>query len=866
VQVTVNQRTLVSYGDFTEGNASSNLRSFNLDAVPTEAIAGLTVYKSPLAENIEPGLGGLLNLQTLRPLDYKAPAGKSDKFFGSATIRGEVDNLAKVLKPRYSAALGLKLFDDTLGIFVSGLIADTRTRTDIINFTNTTRDIAIANATGGGSTTFRGVYTHENIDVYGTDFDRKRRTGSAAVQWRPTSNLEVNLDYTYNQFNNNQDRQRNQFAITGPQIYGSPGSSTRPATAEGLVIQQPGDVTIENGAVTGFLPTRGGVTQTSYNTQSSFQINESTTQFGGANIAWKDDGWKLNFDYGHSQVDYFSNILVGYARDVPTPITFSTVNGDPNFQFGEDVFSLNPGETRFFFSGQTNLRTVRDAFRLDGEIDINSDFKFKAGVRRETTTVDSRSGSVFSFLPRANRAFGFGDPNASNSFGAIPREQTFTEAQLDALDAAFLPGGTFSTFPNLGLGNLPATSISGYCSVATELCGLSIRNRGSLYTGSFPSQTDASGNVINDGTNDININPGQSYFAREQNWALYGSLEGSSRVFGIDVDGNIGLRAVHIALESRAFGSVRRVTRLGTAFVEQSTTRIPTRDTNSYWQFLPNLNLNFHPTSNLNVRFGVARSISLPQYNETAPAGSVSIVDTTAPGYDPVRDQNFGSFGNTQLEPTSAWNFDLTAEYYTSTRGSIVLSLFYKDISNLILAGNRTATVAGQSGTFFLTGPTNLSKATVKGFEIGANQPLTFLPSPLDGFGVQANYTFVDSSIASTEPEAQFGVPGTSRHSVSAIGYYEKYGLGVRLGYTYRTSFLLGLGPTGLGVPLSNLQAPLSNLDLNVSYAITKNIEINGSINNIQGEGRRDFSVVPEALLNFYNRPTTYTFGVRASF
>jgi len=41
---------------------------------------------------------------------------------------------------------------------------------------------------------------------------------------------------------------------------------------------------------------------------------------------------------------------------------------------------------------------------------------------------------------------------------------------------------------------------------------------------------------------------------------------------------------------------------------------------NRSWEYLPSLNLNLHPVSNINLRFGVARSITLPEYIDTAPS------------------------------------------------------------------------------------------------------------------------------------------------------------------------------------------------------------------------------------------------------
>src|SRR5690625_7118428 len=47
---------------------------------------------------------------------------------------------------------------------------------------------------------------------------------------------------------------------------------------------------------------------------------------------------------------------------------------------------------------------------------------------------------------------------------------------------------------------------------------------------------------------------------------------------------------------------------------------------------------------------------------------------------------------------------------------------------------------------YTVTRPVNAGSAKIKGFEVGYNQFFDFLPAPFDGLGIQANYTYIDSS------------------------------------------------------------------------------------------------------------------------
>lgn len=837
LQTTINGRTVISVGN--SGQSPGSLRSFNLDSIPTEVIAGMTLYKTPTAQIVEPGLAGELDITTLRPLDYKA----GGSFFGSILVRGEEDNLAKELRPRFSGVLGAKLFNDTLGIFVSGIVANTRTQIQTITLGPYSRgDLYFADPNGGAPKKVSNVLTTPGGEWYDNDFTRRRRTVSGGIQWKPASNLEIYGDFTYNNYQNNQERQHTSLSSNGGGLY---GSQANPIPV--------GAVTIENGAVVGFNSNRNGTLVARYNLDGPrFNKNETESKYGGLNVRWSSGPVTLTGDWGHSDSKYWGTSGQIYSQDIPLDFVLDSTSGLPHVKVNSDINV--PLQAQYYYNEQRVLKANRDSFRLDGAFQFATDWTLKLGVRQERSTVDSRAGSTFIFMPQANLLYGYPNPYTTESFGTAYPSQTFTPAEVAALDKATYPGGTFTVFPELGLPAFPRASLAGFCSVATTVCGLDIRN-GSLFKGAFPV-----GNIPNsaDATNPLQFSPLNSIYARENDFAVYGSIDGKTNVAGVPVDGNLGVRAVRISLFSRAFSSVRTVTADGAL---EAQNLVPTSDSNRYWSVLPNLNLNAHPAQNINLRFGVAKSISLPEYADTAPSGILTIYDRNSRNYNPLQHRDFGSFGSTKLKPMSAWNYDLTFEYYTRSRGAIIASLFYKDISNFILTTTTAGVVVpGQSVPFEISGPINLAKAKAKGFEIGFNQPFTFLPSPFDGFGLQANYTYVDTKIDSTLPVAQFGIPGTSKHNANLVAYYEKYGLGVRLGLTHRSKTLLA---TGID---ATIQEPVTNLDLNLTYAVTKHIELNGSIVNITGQNSREYIAVPEAMQNYYQRPTQYSFGVRFSF
>src|SRR3546814_6693583 len=77
---------------FTAGGG----RGFNLQDFPSELLGGIDVYKTPTADLIEGGIGGVIDLRTRKPLDF-------DGFELSGSVRGRYETLAAKIEPRVSA-------------------------------------------------------------------------------------------------------------------------------------------------------------------------------------------------------------------------------------------------------------------------------------------------------------------------------------------------------------------------------------------------------------------------------------------------------------------------------------------------------------------------------------------------------------------------------------------------------------------------------------------------------------------------------------------------------------------------------------------------------------------------------------------
>lgn len=204
--------------------------------------------------------------------------------------------------------------------------------------------------------------------------------------------------------------------------------------------------------------------------------------------------------------------------------------------------------------------------------------------------------------------------------------------------------------------------------------------------------------------------------------------------------------------------------------------------TSSYGKWLPSLNLRYKFTDALQLRFGAAKVLTRPDLSRLTRAVTI--------------DANVGTIksGNPNLQPYQA----TPRSNIISARAVFCRLGFSEDLTTFIIDGttretyNVTQKETGVVGpmTFTQSLPANASGSKLKGIEVGAQVTLTFLPGALDGFGIGANATFLDvGELELSQLSGKQPLPGVSKRSFNASAYYEKYGFGARLSYTYRSKY-----------------------------------------------------------------------------
>jgi len=156
----------------------------------------------------------------------------------------------------------------------------------------------------------------------------------------------------------------------------------------------------------------------------------------------------------------------------------------------------------------------------------------------------------------------------------------------------------------------------------------------------------------------------------------------------------------------------------------------------SYVNVLPSVQWQYALAANTNIRASYAMAISRPNFSDLVP----SVI------FSPNNQPPVATIGNPTLKATRANDFDLLVEHFFQPLGIMQAGFFYKDLSDPIYNMSQAGT--GAYAGFQVQQSINGPRAHITGFEAAWEQRLSFLPGPLNGFGVAANYSYTISQVS----------------------------------------------------------------------------------------------------------------------
>ena len=316
----------------------------------------------------------------------------------------------------------------------------------------------------------------------------------------------------------------------------------------------------------------------------------------------------------------------------------------------------------------------------------------------------------------------------------------------------------------------------------------------------------------------------------DSNFAITEKILASYIKADIDADGMRGNLGVRLVETKQTTG----------AYVGPTDAKVWQEEDKSYFDILPSINLAVDIEEDMILRFSAARVMTRPDYAAM----------TNATTYN--TETRVGTGGNSNIDPYRATQFDVGYEWYFSDAGIFSSALFYKDLQSTL--GENTQTETFDNVEIEISRPINGPAGTLKGIELGYQTELT------EGFGIAANYTFVDGESKDLEGN-DILIPGISEHTFNFSTYYENETYSGRISYNYRTGY-----DTGRAWP--GYQDAYGQIDASFNYNVNENITAVFEVINLTGEHTFSYQEegVKQALTGVYKDGRRFMAGLRFSF
>jgi TonB-dependent receptor len=776
VRTTLNGRTALSSPG---GEGGSDARGFSFNVIPSEVITKATVHKSTQAIDVEGGIGGVVNLETTRPLDFAVD--REMDFYVGGSLRTTFNDLEDKNSERGSLFLNKKV-NDQFGVFFAAAID----RSDRVQESAESQDFDIQDFELQAGTILNGAVLTEDLDIPdGGIFDglrnirrdrtRDRDTFTGGLQWQPSENWEVYVDWTHGDEEEAREDfrywQRVEFGL------GRLDRSDSPTSITDITINFDDADEFSDGTVTAFSfenMTEDSARQT-VDVGNLLIDSDTTVDVGGINVKWSNDDWSVAADVG-----YASQEREFLQRRVQADVDFSTQNDPARFSLWPDrrddstipfvgingSFDISSGVPIVMFedvngvpldpTDPTDLNFDQDrqgfiiednselAFRLDVEKAIDNGFldrvnfgyayRDRDGLRSELrTSGDAGTRNTGPFSDIAIEQFGtkmvtgfmndISDPNFYHSF-VVPDIHAWIAAD---------PVGTFAVAPADGI-----------------------------------------------------VRQDREYDVEDQIEAGYVQASFSNDDARFPFRGNIGVRYARTRQTSVGFLGVQD----GDNFVPLDPDNPIAGTDRTYSDTLPSFNIAFDLTDTVVYRFAASKTVTRPDPVDLRQGWDLDDIDGT---------DNEGDSGNPDLQPYRTDNYDMSLEWYPEGGGAYAIGVFYKELEGFIADGEEIVpidlspfdpTLGIQD--FEIERPINTDGGDITGFELALHTPFdVFSDGFLSHFGINASVTYVDAKLDAVRGTGRFvELRGTSEWSGNIVAYFEKGPFGARVAYNDRDDFL----------------------------------------------------------------------------
>ncbi|WP_347304005.1 TonB-dependent receptor [Croceibacterium sp. TMG7-5b_MA50] len=802
--------TFVSINQLATASGSGG-RDVEFDIFASELIQTVTVNKSPTAAHEEGGIAGSVAISTARPFDNPGR-----RIVGS--VEGAYNTISQKVDPQFSV-LASDTFGD-FGILLSFAGQQRSNRTDSnsgINFrpisrwtdrgnAQTRQAVAVlqrdAGITLGDLADKDRVNRVVFLDKVGDRvyYDQQDRYGfSGSLQYQPSNDLSIAFDAFIGSYDTHVDE------------YDAAGYSASSTSTLG-VIHEFDSTTLADDGITVLRDV--SYTRTQHEFLSKEYVNETDYRQFGGELNWTPGQWEINVLGGYSGADKtldFSNLKhVAYA---PTRTRYTATGGETIPSEDPNTIDMYNAPNRYLFEAyETTLEQIADD-KYAAQADISRFFdgpvsRINAGARYTNKT----------------------------------NQRQYGEEKLQGPER-----GSVAYVNKRTLAESPLTSV-------TEIVG------GQSYQARDLDWAQADNAWARDFFRPDGFrtpfSDGQYYKVREETWAGWAMADLEFDLGPVPVFINGGARYINTKVKSEGFQQIQN-TDGSTGYTDA-----PVSSEGRYDKVLPAVNARAELLPDLLLRAAASQTLIRPALTDLAYKRTAS----------------FNTFrfndGNPDLEPTYADQWEAGLEWYLPGGGLLSASYFWKDIQGVItnrLTGtvpdvtkyNANGTIDGVYD-FDVYQPVNAEGSfTVKGVELAAVLPFGMVVPALEGFGINANYTFLDSSLTG---ESDLGIDtspiGLADNTYNVTVFWDRGPLAARVSYNRKGAYVEYIQNNMYPV----YRDAYGQVDLAASYQLTPNFRVELQGINVTEEETSGYTMDPSFPTMYEFSGARYSLGVRALF
>ena len=837
-------------------NGTGN-RTVNFSQFPSELVNSVKIYKSQRADLVEGGIAGVIEIGSVRPLDYgkqriqgelkgsySPGADEMDNAdpYGSKGTISYVDQFDLGDMGDFGLTFGVQRYE----------VSNPQDRMNGSNSWNACDATVVPELESSGHRYPR--CTNNLIDLDGANRDNpfyfvpnsyvlvqqgeedERNAVFSAMQWIPNNELELNLDLQYSERDYIEDRHQLVFED----------------------MRRVGPNPIFNDA--GVLQSFSGTSPIS--TQDRYYMRHEEYKGVGFEVEWiASEQLTLNADVSYSStirsdLDRRSRLRTQkfdiYGEDTPlrqafpnvsyiVPFSYEHVGDVPSFYVDPNIMDVTDHS---MFADSLNL--YRDSSTKEHEItaatfdalyEVDGDWlkTISGGVRIARMTYDQEN---------FRKSFAQGDRNENRRVNEICRQDFPQDDFLDGVSGAAIT--SWATFDTLCL----------------------YREYTGLEDPGLPEELQSPGHVdVEEDTNSAYV---MAEFATELN--------------NLPLTGNFGVRFVQTKNYATGLREEYKVVEQGD---EGNIELIPTGNftevsfEHDYFDVLPSLNLNLALQDDLLLRGAVYKAMSRPDPSKLG-SGRDFNPDSAEDGFPTIEDaiKSVTAKGSPGLEPLRAWNADLSLEWYANNETIVAGAIYHKmfeggmigvvNDESYIIDGEEVIIPVAQNKT-------TDEKSTLTGFEFSLSHVFSYLPGPFDGLGVKIGYNYADNNYETHDirlgqqeiggelvegiiPAA--GMSGFSEQVASGQLFYKIGKLELQGIYKYRSSyhkdFLSGNNQL-------RIIGDSSVFDARATYRLNKKVRITLEGRNLTNEPVIHDMPVAGSQRDYQSYGPTYYLGVRVN-